>query len=57
VTTRIAGPVLFADPAAAVIGAAHAGWRGAFGGVLEATIGAMENLGADRSRILVGLGR
>jgi YfiH family protein len=56
VTTADCGPVLFADPAAAVIGAAHAGWRGALGGVLEATIAAMENLGAERSRILVALG-
>ncbi len=44
-------PVLFADEEAGVIGAAHAGWRGALDGVLEATIDAMEGLGADRSRI------
>ncbi|QFT73937.1 peptidoglycan editing factor PgeF [Ruegeria sp. THAF33] len=41
-------PVLFADPAANVIGAAHAGWRGALDGVLEATLDAMEALGATR---------
>ncbi|WP_037308477.1 peptidoglycan editing factor PgeF [Ruegeria halocynthiae] len=41
-------PVLFADPDANVIGAAHAGWRGALDGVLEATLDAMEALGAKR---------
>lgn len=41
-------PVLFADASAGVIGAAHAGWRGALDGVLEATLDAMEELGADR---------
>ena len=39
-----------------MIGAAHAGWRGALTGVIEATIGAMEELGADRSRIAAALG-
>ena len=43
-------PVLFSDPEAGVIGAAHAGWRGALDGVLESTLEAMERLGADRSR-------
>jgi purine-nucleoside/S-methyl-5'-thioadenosine phosphorylase / adenosine deaminase len=42
-------PVLFADPDAGVIGAAHAGWRGALDGVLEATLEAMEALGANRA--------
>ncbi len=42
-------PVLFADPDANVIGAAHAGWRGALDGVLEATLDAMESLGAHRA--------
>ncbi len=42
-------PVLFADPSAGVIGAAHAGWRGALDGVLEATLDAMEALGASRA--------
>jgi YfiH family protein len=56
VTTADCGPVLFADPQAGVIGAAHAGWRGAFHGVLEATIAALERCGADRSRMVVGLG-
>jgi YfiH family protein len=55
-TTADCGPVLFADAQAGVVGAAHAGWRGAFNGVLEATIAAMESLGAERSRLVVGLG-
>jgi YfiH family protein len=50
------GPVLYADPQARVIGAAHAGWKGAFTGVLEATIEAMEQLGAKRERITAVLG-
>jgi polyphenol oxidase len=56
VTTADCGPVLFADPQAGVIGAAHAGWRGALHGVLEATIEALERCGADRSRVVVALG-
>ena len=52
VLTADCTPVLFADPEARVVGAAHAGWRGAVGGVLEATIAAMEQLGAERSRII-----
>ena len=44
-------PVLFADAEAGVIGAAHAGWKGALDGVLEATVEAMEALGADRARV------
>jgi hypothetical protein len=50
------GPVLFADPEARVIGAAHAGWKGAIGGVLESTLDAMEAFGAVRARMLVALG-
>ena len=49
-------PVLFADPQAGVVGAAHSGWKGAFGGVNENTIAAMEALGADRSRIVCAIG-
>lgn len=49
-------PILFADPEARVVGAAHAGWRGALAGVLEATITAMEDLGAMRGRIRAALG-
>ncbi len=56
VTTADCGPVLFADAQARVIGAAHAGWRGAFTGVLETTIAAMERSGADRERIVAVLG-
>lgn len=50
------GPVLFADARARVIAAAHAGWKGALDGVLEATIEAMTNLGADPARIVAVLG-
>ncbi|MCC5993296.1 MAG: peptidoglycan editing factor PgeF [Rhodobacteraceae bacterium] len=49
-------PVLFADPQAGVIGAAHAGWRGALGGILENTVEAMEGLGATRARIRAVIG-
>lgn len=49
-------PVLFADPLAGVIGAAHAGWKGAKGGILEATLDAMENLGAKRANINAVIG-
>ena len=49
-------PVLFADPAAGVIGAAHAGWRGARSGVLEATIAAMVRLGAQAERVTACVG-
>ncbi len=56
VTTADCGPVLFADQEGGVIGAAHAGWRGALGGVTDATIAAMEGLGARRERIFAALG-
>lgn len=56
VSTADCGPVLMADPQARVIGAAHAGWRGALTGVIEATIAAMEKLGAERSRIVAAAG-
>ena len=49
-------PVLFADRKAGVIGAAHAGWKGALGGVLEATLDAMEKLGAHRKDIHAAIG-
>ena len=52
VSTADCGPLLFADSEAGVVGAAHAGWRGALTGVIEATIAAMERMGADRSRIV-----
>ncbi|WP_415919692.1 peptidoglycan editing factor PgeF [Tateyamaria sp. SN6-1] len=49
-------PVLFADSTAQVIGAAHAGWKGAQAGVLEATVEAMVALGADRAHIRAVIG-
>ncbi len=56
ITTADCTPILFADPKARVIGAAHAGWRGALDGVLEATIAAMVNLGAQTSDIHAAIG-
>ncbi len=56
VTAADCGPVLFVDPGARVIGAAHAGWKGALTGVLESTIDAMEKLGADRGGIVAAIG-
>jgi len=49
-------PVLLADPVAGVVGAAHAGWRGALDGVLEAAVAAMIGLGAERGRIRAAVG-
>lgn len=56
IVTADCGPILFADRAAGVVGAAHAGWRGAVDGVLENTVAAMEALGARRERIAAVLG-
>ncbi|KPQ34357.1 MAG: putative protein, YfiH family [Porphyrobacter sp. HL-46] len=56
IVTADCGPVLFADREAGVVGAAHAGWRGAVAGVLENTIAAMEGLGARRAKIAAALG-
>jgi YfiH family protein len=56
VSTADCGPVLMADPQARVIGAAHAGWRGALTGVMERTLTAMEKLGAKRNRIVAAAG-
>ncbi|WP_188261158.1 peptidoglycan editing factor PgeF [Azospirillum tabaci] len=56
ILTADCAPVLFADEKARVIGAAHAGWKGAKGGVLEATIERMEELGAKRNRIVAAIG-
>jgi len=56
VSTADCGPVLLADSEARVVGAAHAGWRGALFGVVEATVAAMERLGAARNRLHAGLG-
>lgn len=49
-------PVLFADAKAGVIGAAHAGWKGALGGVLEATVSAMQKLGANPANMSCAIG-
>lgn len=56
VTIADCGPVLFADPVARVVGAAHAGWKGAVGGVLDATLARMEELGARRANIVAAIG-
>jgi hypothetical protein len=56
VLTADCQPVLFADVEAGVIGAAHAGWRGAMNGILEATIDAMEGLGARREHMSIVIG-
>ena len=56
IVTGDCAPVLFADAEAGVAGAAHAGWRGAVAGVLEATVAAMERLGAARARIAAAIG-
>ncbi|MGA2792082.1 MAG: peptidoglycan editing factor PgeF [Roseiarcus sp.] len=56
VTGADCGVLLFAAPAAGVIGAAHAGWRGALAGVIEATVAAMEGLGARAADIVAALG-
>ncbi|MFQ5785530.1 MAG: peptidoglycan editing factor PgeF [Alphaproteobacteria bacterium] len=56
VLTADCAPVLFADPAAGVIGAAHAGWRGALGGVIETTVAAMNALGAEAGRTVAAVG-
>ena len=49
-------PVLLADRVAGVVAAAHAGWKGALGGVTDAAVAAMERLGADRARIAAAIG-
>ena len=56
VTGADCGMILFADPKARVVGACHAGWKGAFTGVLESTLSAMEALGARREQITAVLG-
>ncbi len=56
VTTADCGPILFVDPQARVIGAAHAGWKGALTGVIESTLQTMERLGADRGQIVAAVG-
>jgi len=56
VSTADCGPILLVDPTARVIGAAHAGWKGALTGVLESTLDAMEGLGADRAGVIAAIG-
>ena len=56
ILTADCAPVLFADSEAGVIGAAHAGWKGAYSGVVEATVAAMETRGASRARIAAAVG-
>jgi YfiH family protein len=56
IVTADCGPVLFADVAAGVVGAAHAGWRGAVAGILETTVAAMMALGAEPARIAAVIG-
>ena len=56
ILTADCAPVLLADAEAGVIGAAHAGWKGAFSGVVEATVEEMEKLGASRARIAAAVG-
>lgn len=56
IVTADCAPILLADESAGVIGAAHAGWRGAQGGVIEAVIVEMEKLGAQRNRIAAAIG-
>ena len=56
VLTADCAPILFADPQAKIVAAAHAGWRGAVAGIIESTIAEMERQGAERSRICAALG-
>ncbi len=56
ILTADCAPVLLADAGAGVIGAAHAGWKGAVGGVIESTVAAMERLGARRDAIVAAVG-
>lgn len=56
VLTADCAPVLLADQRAGVVGAAHAGWKGALAGVTDATLAAMEALGADRGRVVAAVG-
>ncbi len=55
-TAADCGPILLADPKTRVIGAAHAGWKGALTGILESTVDAMEKLGAERSGMVAAIG-
>ncbi len=55
-TAADCGPILLVDPRARVIGAIHAGWKGALTGIVESTVGAMEKLGAERGGIVAAIG-
>ena len=56
IVTADCAPVLLADDAAGIVGAAHAGWKGALGGIVAATVAAMEALGAKPGRIVAAIG-
>lgn len=56
ILTADCAPILLADRKAGVVGAAHAGWKGALGGIVAATVDAMESLGADRSNVTAAIG-
>jgi polyphenol oxidase len=56
ILTADCAPILFADPSARIVGAAHAGWKGAIGGIVEATLEKMCKLGASKSRIVAAIG-
>ena len=56
ILTADCAPILFSDPYAGVVGAAHSGWKGAIGGISEATLAAMETLGAKRKNITAVIG-
>lgn len=56
VTAADCGPILLVEPKARVIGAAHAGWKGALTGIMESTIDAMEKLGAERGGMVAAIG-
>src|SRR6202030_2531375 len=56
ITAADCGPILLVDPNARVIGAAHAGWKGALTGILESTIETMEKLGAERGGMVAAIG-
>jgi hypothetical protein len=55
-TAADCAPILLVDPTARVIGAAHAGWKGALTGILESTVAAMEKLGAERNGLIAAIG-
>jgi YfiH family protein len=56
ITAADCGPILLVDPNARVIGAVHAGWKGALTGIVESTVGAMEKLGAERGGMVAAIG-